>query len=186
MKLVSIEGTCVLNQTQYIHIVSPYQVHKGGFIMNFSRIFNSSGILSLLLLISNQAYAFHTETHFDDTVKHKVVYQLNKADTDYIDSVLFSAGELLRKYGDDVHIVITVIGPGIHLLAKQPLRSIKPFHTSRVKSLASYGVHFQACGNTLKSLKWTMDDLHEEAEYVEIGADSLMTLQAKGYSYISW
>ena len=141
---------------------------------------------AMLMFISTATQAFHTETHFEDTVKHKVVYQLNRADTDYIDHVLFSAGELLRKYGDDIHIVVTAFGPGIHLLAKKPGREIKPFHQSRVQSLASYGVTFQACGNTMKTLEWTMEDMLEEAEYVLIGAESLMLLQEDGYKYISW
>lgn len=142
--------------------------------------------LALISMVSQPASAFHTDTHFEETSKHKVVYQLNKSDDEYIGAVLFSAGELLRKYGDDVHIVVTVIGPGIHVLAKTPKRSVRPIHVSRVKSLATYGVTFQACGNTLKSLDWTMQDIIEEAEYIEIGADSLMTLQQQGYSYISW
>ena len=68
--------------------------------------------IMVMLIAPTSANAFHTETHFDDTVKHKIVYQLNKADTEYIDSVLFSAAEMLRKYNDDIHIVITAIGPG--------------------------------------------------------------------------
>jgi len=152
---------------------------------------NKNNLKGLILaftmcLIPLNANAFHTDTHFEDTVKHKVVYQLNKADTDYIDHILFSAGEMLRKYGDDIHIVITAFGPGIHLLGKKPGRMIKPFHQQRVQSLASYGVEFQACGNTMKSLKWAQKDLLEEAIVVPIGIDGVMKLQEQGYSYISW
>lgn len=138
------------------------------------------------LLCSQSALAFHTETHFEDTAKHKVVYQLNKADSDYIESILFSTAELLRKYGDDVHIVITTIGPGVHLMGKKPQRLIQPVHQQRVKSLSEYGVEFQVCGNTMKSLGWEKADLLEESVIVPIGADSLMLLQQQGYSYISW
>ena len=140
----------------------------------------------MLLMIPVSANAFHTETHFDDTVKHKIVYQLNKADTEYIDHVLFSAGEMLRKYGDDIHIVLTAIGPGLHLLGKTPGRHITKFHQERVSSLATYGVQFQACGNTMKSLKWTEKDLIDAAVVVPIGIDGIMQLQEKGYTYISW
>lgn len=147
---------------------------------------NNIIILFCVLFLSSLAMAFHTDTHFEDSVKHKIVYQLNKADTQYIDAILFSAGEMMRKYGDDIHIVVTTIGPGIHLLATKPARHVTKFHQQRVTSLASYGVTFQACGNTMKSLKWTEQDLIEETEIVPIGADSLMQLQAQGYSYISW
>lgn len=117
---------------------------------------------------------------------HKVVYQLNKADEAYIDSILFSAGELLRKYEDDIRIVITVIGPGLHLIGKNPERPIAKLARQRAESLAMYGVEFHACGNTMKSLGWTEEDLEDYATVVEIGADDLMLLQEQGFSYISW
>ncbi len=143
-------------------------------------------LLFISLFLSWSAFAHHTETHFGDTTTHKVVYQLNKADTDYIDHILFSVSELLRKYGDNIEIVVTVIGPGIHLLGKHPGRPIKAFHKQRVSSLANYGVQFHACGNTMKSLGWQEKDLIDEATMVPIGADDIMLLQEKGFSYISW
>lgn len=117
---------------------------------------------------------------------HKVVYQLNQADADYIDHVLFSAGEMLRKYGDDIRIVITVIGPGLHLIGKNPERPVTKMARQRAESLAMYGVEFHACGNTMKGLGWTEEDLEDYATVVEIGADDLMLLQEQGYAYISW
>ncbi len=140
----------------------------------------------LLIVFLSVADAHHTETHFGDSTAHKVVYQLNKADTDYIDHILFSAGAMLRKYGDDIQIVITVIGPGIHLLGKHPGRPIKDFHKQRVTSLASYGVKFHACGNTMKAIGWEKKDLIDQATVVPIGADDLMLLQEQGFSYLSW
>ncbi|MBI5040301.1 MAG: DsrE family protein [Gammaproteobacteria bacterium] len=117
---------------------------------------------------------------------HKVVYQLNKADADYINGILFSVGEMLRRYGDDIQIVITLFGPGIHLIAKQPGRPISPEARARAASLAAYGVEFHACGNTLKSLHWTAKDVLDYATVVDVGADDLMRLQEQGYAYISW
>jgi hypothetical protein len=117
---------------------------------------------------------------------HKLVYQLNQADHDYMEHILFSAGEMLRKYGDDIHLVVTVIGPGIHLLGKNPERPIPKLLQQRAESLAMYGVEFHACGNTMKTLGWTGEDLLDFATVISVGADDLMRLQEKGYSYISW
>lgn len=117
---------------------------------------------------------------------HKLVYQFNKADPDYMQGVLFSVGEMLRKHGDDIHIVVTAIGPGIHILAKQPLRPVPELVRERVSSLAAYGVSFHVCGNTMKTLDWSESDMLDFAEIVDIGADDLMQLQEQGYSYISW
>ncbi|MGD8843292.1 MAG: DsrE family protein [Gammaproteobacteria bacterium] len=117
---------------------------------------------------------------------HKVVYQFNKADIDYMESILFSIGAMLRKHTDDIHVVVTAIGPGIHILAKRPRRPVPELIRQRVSSLAAYGVSFHACGNTLRSLEWGRNDLVDFAEIVDVGADDLMTLQEQGYSYISW
>ncbi len=118
--------------------------------------------------------------------EHKVVYQFNKADPHYMDSVLFSVGEMLRKHGDNIHVVVTAIGPGIHILARKPLRPVSEEVQQRVSSLAAYGVSFHACGNTMKALDWSEADMLDFAEIVDIGADDLMLLQEQGYSYISW
>ena len=136
-------------------------------------------------LTSNKAHAHHTETHFDDKSLHRLVYQCNKADHDYIEQLLFSCGEMLRKYGDDIELVVAAFGPGLNLLAKRPKRSISAIHQQRAASLADYGVRFQACGNTMKSMNWLDKDLLDHAQVVPIGVDGIMLLQEQGFSYIS-
>jgi len=121
-----------------------------------------------------------------DPTDHNIVYQFNKAEQEYHRAILFSVGEMLRQYNDNVSIVVTVFGPGIHILAKKPLRPVNEETQQRVKSLAEYGVKFHACGNTLKSLGWTAEDIVPFAEVVMVGAADIMELQEKGYSYISW
>jgi len=121
-----------------------------------------------------------------DPTEHNVVYQLNKSDDKYHNAILFSAAELLRNYNDNVTIVITVFGPGIHVLAKKPLREVSDEVKQKIKSLADYGVKFHACGNTMKALGWKKEDMLDFAEVVQIGAADLIELQAKGYGYISW
>ena len=132
-----------------------------------------------------KANAHHTDTHFEEKAGHRLVYQCNKADHDYIDHVLFSCGEMLRKYGDDIELVVSAFGPGLNLLAKRPKRAISPLQQQRVKSLAEYGVRLQACGNTMISMNWTEKDIIDEAVIVPIGVDGIMQLQESGFSYIS-
>jgi intracellular sulfur oxidation DsrE/DsrF family protein len=138
------------------------------------------------LVAARQVQASHTESHFDDTAEHRIVYQCNKADPEYLRHVLFSAGELIRKYGDDVEVVVGVFGPGLHLIAKHPQRAIPPELQQRAASLADYGVAFHACGNTMKSLGWTEKNLLPFAKVVPIGVDDIMQLQEQGYAYMSW
>ncbi len=121
-----------------------------------------------------------------DPPDHYIVYQFNKADLGYQDHVIFSVGEMLRKYGDNVKIVVVAFAEGIHILGKRPGREVKEEIQQRVSSLAQYGVEFHACGNTMKSLKWTEEELLPFAKVVEVGAADLMELQEQGYAYISW
>lgn len=148
-------------------------------------VLKSIGLLGGLVA-ARQVQAHHTETHLDDTTAHRIVYQCNKADPEYLQHILFSAGEMLRKYGDDIEIVIVAFGPGIHLVGKHPLRPIPLELQQRTSSLAQYGVAFHACGNTMKSLGWSDFDLLSFATVVPVGADDIMLLQEKGFAYISW
>lgn len=121
-----------------------------------------------------------------DPTEHKVVYQFNKADAAYQKAVLFSVGAMLRKYGDNISIVVVGIGPGLHILAKKPGRPVSEEIRQRVSSLSQYGVEFHACGNTMKALHWEEKDILPFAKIVEVGASDLIELQEQGYSYISW
>lgn len=138
-------------------------------------------------MLTSRHVSADTQLRFPgDPTDHNVVYQFNKADQNYHNAVLFSASEMLRKYNDNITIVITAFGPGIHILAKKPLRPVSEHNVQKVKSLADYGVKFHACGNTMKSLGWKKEDLYDFVEVVQVGAADLIELQEKGYSYISW
>lgn len=137
-------------------------------------------------LAAKAVHAHHTDTHFEDASTHQLVYQCNSADHEYIDHILFSCGEMLRKYGDDIELVVATFGPGIHLLGKRPGRGITRLQQQRAESLNAYGVAFHVCGNTMKSLGWTESDLLDFARVVPIGVDDIMLLQEKGFAYLSW
>lgn len=150
------------------------------------RVLQWLGATTGLALFSPSGRAQSKDHDLFGEPEHKLVYQFNKAEIDYMEHVLFSVGAMLRKYPDNIHLVVTAIGPGIHILARQPRRPVPEIIRQRVASLAAYGVSFHACGNTMKSLNWDKSDILDFAEVVDIGADDLMTLQEKGYSYISW
>jgi len=121
-----------------------------------------------------------------DPPEHYVVYQLNKADSEYHDHIVFSVGAMLRQYGDNIKIAVVAFGPGIHVLLKNPRRVVSQTVREKIASLHEYGVDFFACGNTLKSLKLGPQDVLPFAPVVEVGASKLMELQKQGYAYISW
>ncbi len=141
--------------------------------------------LGMMGLTTTKVHAHHVDSHFDDKAVHQLVYQLNKADHDYIESILFSCSEMLRKYGDDIELVISAFGPGLNLLAKRPKRVVSQLHQQRVNSLMQFGVRFQACGNTMESMQWLEEDIIDDVQIVEVGIDGIMQLQEQGFSYIS-
>ena len=149
------------------------------------QILRLTGLLGASMA-AKAVHAHHTETHFEDSSAHKLVYQCNSADHEYLDHILFSCGEMLRKYGDDIELVVAAFGPGLHLLGKRPGRGVSHIQQQRASSLSDYGVAFHACGNTMKSLGWTEEDLLDFARVVPIGVDDIMQLQEKGFAYMSW
>ena len=144
------------------------------------------GVAGGSAMVATTARAHHTEAHFGDTTKHKIVYQCNKSDAEYHRHILFSVSELLRKYEEEVHLVVAAFGPGIHILGKNPTRPVADDVRDKVKALAAYGVAFHACGNTMNSLKWTKEDMLPFAKIVPIGVDDIMLLQEQGFQYFSW
>lgn len=117
---------------------------------------------------------------------NKLVYQFNKSDETYQLAVLNTIRNMLRKYGDDIKIVVSAMGPGIHMLLKEPGVPVIPAVRDQVESLAFYGVEFHACGNTLITLHKNEKDIVDFATVVDAGVSDLMKLQQQGYAYISW
>ncbi|MEW5973004.1 MAG: DsrE family protein [Pseudomonadota bacterium] len=122
-----------------------------------------------------------------DPPEHKIVYQLNHAEWEYIEHILNSISAMLTKYEDNVSIAVVVFGAGIHLLAKNPKRDIPAILRQRVESQAkNYGVKYIACGNTMKTIGWEKSDMLDFAQVEEVGAAAIMELQEKGYAYLAW
>jgi hypothetical protein len=123
----------------------------------------------------------------DDPASHKVVYMFNKADEAYQTSILNSIQAMIRQYGGDVEIAVVVIGPGIHVLAKEPKREVPKLIYDRVESFAKdYNVRWIACGNTMHTIGWHQEDMRPFAEYAEVGAAALMELQENDFAFIAW
>ncbi len=123
----------------------------------------------------------------DDGPRHKIVYQLNQADPEYITHILNSIAAMLGKYQDDIAIAVVAFGPGIHLVAKKPGRPIPEELRVRARGQArDWGVRYIACGNTMKTLGWGAGDIEDFAEIEEVGAAAIMELQEQGYAYLAW
>lgn len=123
----------------------------------------------------------------DDGPPHKVVYQINRHEPEYQEAILNSISAMLKKYVDDVAIVVVVWGPGIHLLARKPKRPVPKTLQQRVRGMSeSYGIEFIACGNTMHTIGWTKADMMDFVKVEEVGAAAVMELQEQGYAYLAW
>jgi hypothetical protein len=122
-----------------------------------------------------------------DDKPHKIVYQLNKADPEYIEHILNSVAAMLSKYPEEIAIAVVCFGPGIHLIARKPQRPIPEELRRRAKGQAEfYGVRYIACGNTMKTLGWGPEAIEPFATIEEVGAAAIMELQEAGYAYLAW
>ena len=122
-----------------------------------------------------------------DPAEHKAVYMFNKADPAYQLGILNSIQAMIKRYGDNIDIAVVAIGPGLHVLAKEPKREVDPLTYERVESFAKdYNVRWVACGNTMNTIHWTDSDMRPFAEYAEVGAAALMELQEEGYKPLVW
>ena len=150
-------------------------------------------LVSTLFLTAVPLYAAETSQASAEELKfpgedpsNKIIYHFNKAGDEYALAVLNTVRNMLRKYGDDIKIVVSVMGPGIHLLLKEPVKPVGKAVRDQAESLAFYDVQFHACGNTLKALNKTEKDVVDYASVVEVGVSDLLEHQQKGYAYISW
>jgi intracellular sulfur oxidation DsrE/DsrF family protein len=122
-----------------------------------------------------------------DPAEHKAVYMFNKSDPEYQVHILNSIQAMIQLYGDNVDIAVVAIGSGLHVLAKEPKREVDPLTYERVASFAKdYNVRWIACGNTMKTVGWADSDMRPFAEYAEVGAAALMTLQENDYKLLVW
>lgn len=139
------------------------------------------GLLFLLTisLVANIASASHPDKPFAE--KH-VVLQISNADVQKQTHVLNVATNLLKHYGPDkIDIEVVAFGPGLRLLLKDNS------NTARIDGLATNGVRFAACNNTLTAFTKLLGDtpeLHNNADHVSAGVVRIMDLVDDGYTLV--
>jgi intracellular sulfur oxidation DsrE/DsrF family protein len=114
--------------------------------------------------------------------KSKVVYHLNESD-----KVQFVIGNIENHFEgvggpDKVTIALVVHGPALRAFHAA---TANPDVKNRLATLATAGVEFGACGNTMKGQKVTLKDLLPGFVNLEQGGVvRIAELQSQGYVYI--
>ncbi len=136
-------------------------------------------VAMLFAFISGSQQAVAAEPSMAD---HKVVFQVSSSDPQTQKIAMNNAVNLQKHYGpDSVQIEIVAYGPGLSML------TAKNKQTTRVKSLATQGITFSACGNTIKGITKRTGKkpvLTEGVGVVPAGVVRIIELQEKGYSYV--
>jgi intracellular sulfur oxidation DsrE/DsrF family protein len=111
--------------------------------------------------------------------KQGFVFQVSDNDPAKWNLALNNAKNVQQELGkDNVDIEIVAYGPGLNMLKfDSPVGN-------RLEEAAEAGVHLYACGNTMKGMKLTKEDLHPGVEVVKAGVIEIAAKQRQGYSYI--
>ena len=139
--------------------------------MNASN-FTKSLCLCLMLFLSNLAHA-----------QIKVVYHLNEG----FAQATRALGNIRNHLGADPQAQITVVshGPGIDFLLDGATNASGQSFSGTIGDLASKGVQFKVCNNTLENRKISKDKVVMEASIVPSGVAEVASLQAKsGFVYL--
>ena len=137
-------------------------------------IFNilRAGALCLTLLTSALAQA-----------QVKAVYHINEG----LAQAYRAVGNIRNHLAADPTVKITVVthGPGIDFLLDGATNAIGESFAGSIGDLASKGVEFKVCNNTLVTRKIPKDRVVMEASVVPSGVSEVALLQAKsGFVYL--
>ena len=141
-------------------------------------------IISMFLLLIAIGISYQIQAAEDDKpfAEERIVLQISDSDPFKQTLVLNVASNLIKHYGQDkVDIEIVAFGPGLRLMFKDNVNSI------RIDGLTSSGVNFAACGNTLTKMTKALGhapELHGSIGTVPGGAVRIIELQNQGFKLL--
>jgi len=135
-------------------------------------------LLSALCFLVNQGYA--QQKIINDAPKmHNIVVQLNTADTASWSSVIGNIKNIQKAWPNNLNVEVVVHGKAIDFLVKD-----RTYFTDDIQLLASQGIKFNACQNTMRKHNITADMLIKVAGTVPSGVVEIVTKQEEGWSYL--
>ena len=134
----------------------------------------------ICVLLALALMSFNVNAADKSFAEKKIVLQISDADPFKQTLVLNVANNLVKHYGpDQVEIEIVAFGPGLRLVFAENTNK------GRIQALASNGVKFAACSNTMKNMTKLRDGdapkLHSNAKVTGPGIVRILTLMEQGY-----
>ena len=139
--------------------------------------------VALVLVLSGVTGA--GASHLGDGKKHRIVYQLDDPGVDKARFVLNNIQNHVKGVGGWKNIdalELVVFGPALrHFVTKD----IDPDVRQGLAALQAQGLVFGACGNTMKGLNVTLEQLAAGARPLpQGGVVRVMELQEEGFAYL--
>jgi uncharacterized protein len=139
-----------------------------------------AGLVMLGLVAAPMAASADSDSH--PFANHHFVLQVSQDDHERWNLAINNAQNLLNHYGpSDVEVVIVAYGPGLKMMLKESKVS------ERVQSVATEGVEFDACHNTMEQMAKKlghMPVLNPAVKVVPAGVVRIGDLEGKGFAYI--
>ena len=146
------------------------------------RQFTTLGLLAMLILApaavrAAPAGAVAVAGNSAAATQNRIVFQVTEEDSRKWNTILANVNNVQEELGQ-VEIAVVAIGPGLGMLKADALTA------NRVQDAMAAGVRFVACGNTMKALHLTKDDMIDGIDYARAGYVEVMRLQQLGWAYI--
>ena len=153
--------------------------------MKRNRVLVAPWALTLAVALSLVGAAGAGASHLGDGKKHRIVYQLDDPGVDKARFVLNNIQNHVKGVGGFQNIEaleLVVFGPALrHFLAKD----LDPEVRQMLDGLQAQGLAFGACGNTMKGLNVSLEQLARGARALpQGGVVRVMELQEQGFAYI--
>ena len=131
-----------------------------------------------LCCVSFKGFAQNIEPQKQSKV-HNIIIQLNTADTASWSSIIGNIKNIQKAWPSNLNVEVVVHGKAIDFLVKD-----KTYFTEDIQLLASQGVKFNACQNTMRKHNITTEMLLKIAGTVPSGVVEVVTKQEEGWSYL--
>jgi hypothetical protein len=132
-----------------------------------------------ILFLSVMALLFTNSIHAQAIKEHKVVIQLNTADTASWSSTIGNIRNLQKIWPNNISIEVVAHGKGLDLIVAN-----KTHLANDVNALSKEGVVFAACENSMRKHNVTKADLLPVAITVPSGVAELVLKQEQGWAYL--
>ena len=132
-----------------------------------------------ILFLNVMALLFTNSIHAQAIKEHKVVIQLNTADTASWSSTIGNIRNLQKIWPNNISIEVVAHGKGLDLIVAN-----KTHLANDVNALSKEGVVFAACENSMRKHNVTKADLLPVAITVPSGVAELVLKQEQGWAYL--